>query len=430
MCAMDIARPASVARKKRIRRISYLAGGLVAVALITLGLSRLKPAAPTVDGATIWIDTVKRGPMLREVRGLGTLVPEDIRWIPATTDGQVEQILIYPGTKVTPDSVILILSNPQLEQEAQDAELQLKAAEADLASLKAKLESDLLTEKSTVAQVQSDYTQAAMQAKVNEELSKEQLQSDLITKQSEVKADQLKTQLDLAKTQLAGAAEANQAQLAAQQAKVDQARAAYELKVSQVNKLKVRAGVAGVLQAVPVEVGARVNNTTNLARVVDPTKLKAELKIAETQAKDIQIGQKASVDTRNGVVDGLVSRIDPAVVNGTVTVDVRMTEPLPRGARPDLSVDGTIELERLANVLYVGRPAFGQENSTVGLFKLIDGGEYAERVQVKLGKSSVNTVQILDGLKEGDRVVLSDMSAWDAVDRLRCAGPACTANAN
>jgi HlyD family secretion protein len=290
MCAMDIARPASVARKKRIRRISYLAGGLVAVALITLGLSRLKPAAPTVDGATIWIDTVKRGPMLREVRGLGTLVPEDIRWIPATTDGQVEQILIYPGTKVTPDSIILVLSNPQLEQEAQDAELQLKAAEADLASLKAKLESDLLTERSTVAQVQSDYTQAAMQAKVNEELSKEQLQSDLITKQSEVKADQLKTQLELAKTQLAGAAEANQAQLAAQQAKVDQARAAYELKVSQVNKLKVRAGVAGVLQAVPVEVGARVNNTTNLARVVDPTKLKAELKIAETQAKDIQIG--------------------------------------------------------------------------------------------------------------------------------------------
>lgn len=427
---MDIARPASVARKKRIRRISYLGGGLVAVALITLGLSRLKPAAPTVDGATIWIDTVKRGSMIRQVRGLGTLVPEDIRWIPATTDGQVEQILIYPGTPVTPDSVIMVLTNPQLEQEAQDAELQLKAAEADFASLKAKLESDTLTQRSNVAQVQSDYTQAAMQAKVNEELSKEQLQSDLITKQSEVKADQLKTQLALAKSQLAGNADSVAAQLAAQQAKVDQARAAYQLKATQVAKLKVRAGVKGVLQAVPVDVGQQVAVGANLARVVDPTKLKAELKIAETQAKDIQIGQKASIDTRNGIVDGLVSRIDPAVVDGTVTVDVRMTEPLPKGARPDLSVDGTIELERLADVLYVGRPAFGQENSTVGLFKLVDGGAYAERVQVKLGKSSVNTVEVLGGLKAGDRVVLSDMSAWDAVDRIRCSGPACTANSD
>jgi HlyD family secretion protein len=416
---MDIARPASVAKKKRLRRIMFLAGGLVAVAVITLGLSRLKPAAPTVDRATVWIDTVKSGSMLREVRGLGTLVPEDIRWIPATTEGQVEQILIYPGTPVTPDSVILVLSNPQLQQEAQDAELQLKAAEADRASLEAKLASDLLTQRSTVAQVQSDYTQAAMQAKVNEELSKQQLQSDLITKQSEVKADQLKTQLALAQSQIAGAADANKAQLAAQQAKVEQARAAYQLKASQVDQLKVRAGVAGVLQAVPVEVGQRVNNTTNLARVVDPTKLKAQLKIAETQAKDIQLGQQASIDTRNGVVDGVVSRIDPAVVDGTVTVDVRMRGPLPKGARPDLSVDGTIELERLANVLYVGRPAFGQENSTVGLFKLTDGGEDAERVQVKLGKSSVNTVEILGGLKNGDQVILSDMSAWDAVDRIR-----------
>ncbi|HEY7790182.1 MAG TPA: HlyD family efflux transporter periplasmic adaptor subunit [Vicinamibacterales bacterium] len=419
MSPMDIARPASVAKKKRLRRIMFLAGGLVAVAVITLGLSRLKPAAPTVDRATVWIDTVKSGSMLREVRGLGTLVPEDIRWIPATTEGQVEQILIYPGTPVTPDSVILVLSNPQLQQEAQDAELQLKAAEADRASLEAKLASDLLTQRSTVAQVQSDYTQAAMQAKVNEELSKQQLQSDLITKQSEVKADQLKTQLALAQSQIAGAADANKAQLAAQQAKVEQARAAYQLKASQVDQLKVRAGVAGVLQAVPVEVGQRVNNTTNLARVVDPTKLKAQLKIAETQAKDIQLGQQASIDTRNGVVDGVVSRIDPAVVDGTVTVDVRMRGPLPKGARPDLSVDGTIELERLANVLYVGRPAFGQENSTVGLFKLTDGGEDAERVQVKLGKSSVNTVEILGGLKNGDQVILSDMSAWDAVDRIR-----------
>ncbi|MDE3153650.1 MAG: HlyD family efflux transporter periplasmic adaptor subunit [Acidobacteriota bacterium] len=416
---MDIARPASVARKKKMRRIFYSAGVLVAVALITLGLSRLKPAAPSVDRATVWIDTVKRGSMLREVRGLGTLVPEDIRWIPATTDAQVEQILIYPGTPVKATSVILLLSNPQLQQQAEDAKLQLRAAEADLASLKVKLANDTLAQRSTVAQVQSDYTQAAMQAKVNEELSKEQLISDLITKQSEVKAEQLRTQLQLARQQLDGETGSTAAQLAAQQAKVDQSQALYHLLESQMDQLKVRAGVAGVLQAVPVDVGQRVTAGTNLARVVDPTKLKAQLQIAETQAKDIQLGQQASIDTRNGIVKGQVSRIDPAVQNGTVTVDVRMTGPLPQGARPDLSVDGTIELERLTNVLYVGRPAFGQENSTVGLFKLTDGGDEAVRTQVKLGKSSVNTVEILGGLKEGDQVILSDMSAWDAVDRIR-----------
>ncbi len=419
MSAMDIARPASIAKKKRLRRIFYSGGILAAVALITLGLSRLKPAAPTVDRATVWIDTVKRGSMLRQVRGLGTLVPEDIRWIPATTDAQIEQIVIYPGTDVKPNSVILLLSNPQLQQQAEDAKLQLKAAEADLASLKVKLASDRLAQRSAVAQVQSDYTQAAMQAKVNEELSKEQLISDLITKQSEVKAEQLKTQLDLAQQQLEGETSSTQAQMAAQQAKVDQSQALYNLLLSQMDQLKVRAGVAGVLQAVPVDVGQRVTAGTNLARVVDPTKLKAELKIAETQAKDIQLGQEASIDTRNGIVQGKVSRIDPAVQNGTVTVDVRMTGPLPQGARPDLSVDGTIELERLTNVLYVGRPAFGQENSTVGLFKLTDDGSEAVRAQVKLGRSSVNTVEILGGLKEGDQVILSDMSAWDAVDRIR-----------
>ncbi|HVC21725.1 MAG TPA: HlyD family efflux transporter periplasmic adaptor subunit [Vicinamibacterales bacterium] len=416
---MDIARPSSVARNKRRRRIFYFAGGLVAVALITLGLSRLKPAAPTVDRSTVWIDTVKRGSMLRQVRGLGTLVPEDITWIPATTDGRVERILIYPGTPVKPDSVILLLSNQQLQQQAEDAELQLKAAEADLASLRVKLANDTLAQQSSVAQVQSDYTQAQMQATVNEELTKEQLLAALITRQSIVKAEQLKTQLALAKAQLNGASRSTTAQVAAQEAKVDQLRALYRLRQSQVEALKVRAGIAGVLQAVPVDVGQRVTDTTNLARVVDPTKLKAELKIAETQAKDIQIGQLASIDTRNGVVEGHVSRIDPAVQNGTVTVDVRMQGPLPRGARPDLSVDGTIQLERLTNVLYVGRPAFGQENSTVGLFKLVDGGDEAVRTQVKLGRSSVNTVEILGGLKAGDQVILSDMSAWDAVDRVR-----------
>jgi HlyD family secretion protein len=416
---MDVQRSPSVARNRKIRRILYGAAVLLGVLVVTLGLSRLKPAAPTVERATVWVDTVKRGSMLRQVRGLGTLVPEEIRWIPATTEGRVERIVVKPGTTVTPDTVILELSNPQLEQEAQDAELQLKAAEAEFANLKVQLQNELLSQQAAAATVQADYSQAKLQAEVNEELAKQQLVSDLINKQSKVKAEELKTRYEIEMKRLASNSESAQARLAVQQARVDQLRALAHLRKSQLSALRVRGGVSGVLQQVPVDVGQRVTSATNLARVADPNRLKAELKIAETQAKDVQIGQKASVDTRNGVVEGHVVRIDPAVQNGTVTVDVIMDGELPKGARPDLSVDGTIELERLNDVLYVGRPAFGQEQNQVGLFKLVDGGAGAVRTPVKLGRSSVNTIEILSGLQVGDQVILSDMSAWDAFDRIR-----------
>ncbi len=415
---MDIARPSN-ARRKRTRRLLYAGAGLGAVVLVTLGLSRLKPAAPGVDRAVVWVDTVKRGPMVRQVRGLGTLVPEDIRWIPATTDGRVERILIRPGPAVKADTVILELSNPQVEQALQDAELKLKASEASLANLRVQVENDFLQQRATAAGIAADYNKAKMQYEMNEALAKDQLVSALILRQSQVDADQLAERNEIAQKQLASASESMKARLAVQQSDVDQARAMMLLRRQQADALKVRAGFDGVLQLVPVEVGQQVAPGTNLARVADPSRLKAELKIAETQAKDIQIGQSASIDTRNGVVDGKVVRIDPSVQNGTVTVDVGMDGPLPKGSRPDLSVDGTIELERLNDVLFVGRPAFGQEQSTVGLFRLDADGSGAGRVQVKLGRSSVNTVEVLSGLKAGDQVILSDMSAWDQYDRIR-----------
>jgi HlyD family secretion protein len=415
---MDIARPSN-ARKKRIRNAIYIVVGLLAVGAVSVALSRLKPAAPTVERAVVWPDTVKRGPMVRQVRGLGTLTPEDIRWIPATTQGRVERIILRPGTQVKADSVILELSNPQLEQQLQDAEFKLQAAEAALSNLKVQLQNDLLQTRATAANVEADYNKARMQAQMNEALAKDQLVSELVLRQSKVDAESLGVRNQIAQDQLASKADSTRAQLAVQQSAVDQARALLALTRQQRDELKVRAGLEGTLQLVPVEVGQQVAPGTNLARVANPSRLKAEIKIAETQAKDIQIGQKAEVDTRNGIVGGLVARIDPSVQNGTRTVDVTLTGELPKGAVPDLSVDGTIELERLNDVLYTGRPAFGQEQSVVGLFKIQGDGITAERVQVKLGKSSVNTVEVLSGLKVGDQVILSDMSAYDAYDRIR-----------
>jgi HlyD family secretion protein len=415
---MDIARPSN-AKQKRIRQGIYVGVSLLAVGLVTVGLSRLKPAAPTVERAVVWPDQVKRGPMLRQVRGLGTLTPEDIRWIPATTQARVEKIVLRPGTSVKADSIILELSNPQLEQELQDAQLKLQAAEAGLANLRVQLQNDLLQTKATGASIEADYNKAKMQAQMNEALAKDQLVSDLVLKQSQVDADQLGVRNQIAKDQLATKVDSTRAQVAVQQSSVDQARAVLQLKRQQRDELRVRAGIAGMLQLVPVEVGQQVAPGTNLARVANPARLKAEIKIAETQAKDIQIGQPASIDTRNGIVEGRVARIDPSVQNGTRTVDVSLPDTLPKGAVPDLSVDGTIELERLNDVLYMGRPAFGQEQSVVGLFKISADGTGAERVQVKLGKSSVNTVEVLSGLKVGDQVILSDMSAYDAFDRIR-----------
>jgi HlyD family secretion protein len=414
---MDIPRPVDV-RKRRLRRAGYTVAALVALAGLTLGLSRLQPAAPSVERSTVWIDTVKRGPMLRAVHGLGTLVPEDIRWIPATTMGRVERIVLRPGIVVEPDAVILELSNPQLEQEFQEANLKLKGSEAGLANLRVQLTNDSLAQQAATASIEAEYEKAALQAKVNQQLAEKSLISSIIVQQSTLDAQQLSQRLAIAKRQLESQNESTQARLAVQESEVEQARAMMQLRQRQVNELKVRAGIAGVLQLVPVDVGQQVAPGTNLARVANPEHLKAELRIAETQAKDIQLGQPASIDTRNGVVAGTVSRIDPAVQNGTVTVDVAITGELPRGARPDLSVDGTIELERLPDVLFVGRPAFGQEQSAVGLFKVQPDGE-ASRVQVTLGRSSVNTIEVVSGLDVGDQVVLSDMSTWDAFDRVR-----------
>ena len=419
---MDIARPASVARKKKIRRTLVAVGTLVAVVLVTVGLAQLKPAAPTVESGSFWPGQVKKGAMVRQVRGPGTLVPEDIRWIPASTEGRVDRILTLAGSKVEADTVILELTDERVHQEALDAEYQLRAAEADLASLAVRLRNDLLQLQSQVADIQAQYHRARITAEANEQLSKEGLQSSVTTQISRVEADELANRYRIEQERLKIQAESTEAQLAAERARVAQSRGLYGLRRQQLEGLKVRAGIQGVLQLVPVEVGQRVTSGTNLARVAVPGRLKAELRIPETQARDVEPGLTAVIDTRNGEVEGRVARVDPAAQNGTVLVDVAFTGPLPRGARPDLSVDGTIELERLADVLYVERPAFGQENSTVSLFKLTGpptAFESAERVQVKFGRSSVTTIEVLDGLREGDRVILSDMSAWDGQDRLR-----------
>jgi HlyD family secretion protein len=417
---VDIARPAIVARQRRTRRIAYGTAGLVAVLLITLGLSRLKPAAPSVDRGTLVIDTVKRGGMLRQVRGLGTLVPEELRWIPAATEGRVERIVVQPGSTVSPDTVILELSNPELEMQALDAESQVRAAEAQFAELKVRLESQHLDQEAAAASVQADYAQARMRADTDQQLADQGLVADLNRKLSRVTADQLENRNRIEQRRLAIAGDSIKAQLAGQQAQVDQKRVLARLRRSQVRAQAVRAGIGGMLQQVPVEVGQRVSPGTILAKVAEQNRLKAVIKVAETQAKDIQIGQPASIDTRNGVVDGRVSRVDPASQNGTVTVDVALTGELPKGARPDLSVDGTVELERLENILYVGRPAQGgQGPGPVGLFKLEEGGSTATRVTVHLGRASVSTVEVVGGLKEGDQVILSDTSAYDAVDRIR-----------
>jgi len=414
---MDIPRE-SEARRQRRRRLLYGLVAVVAVFITTLGLSRLRPAAPTVERATIWPDTVKRGPMVREVRGLGTLVPEDILWIPAVTDGRVKRRLL-PGIAVKADTILIELTNPELEQATLDAEWQLKQAMADFSSLKARLDSQLLDQRVTAATVQSDYQQAHLTAEKDAALVKLGLQSELNLKLSAAKAGASATRNQIETERVKVLADSMAAQLAAQRAKIEQLRALYNLKRSQLDSLRVRAGAEGVLQEVPVEVGQRAAAGTILAKVAQPAHLKAQLKIAETQAKDVQLGQKASIDTHNGAIAGHVIRIDPSVINGTRTVDVKLDDPLPPGAVPDLSVDGTITIERLSDALYVGRPTMGQANSKITLFKLVNGGKEAVRVPVTLGRASVSTIEVMEGLKPGDEVILSDMSAWDGFDRIR-----------
>ncbi len=401
---MDIQRPSN-ARAKKIKRIVYVTVAVLLCAGVTLALSRLKPAAPSLDASTIWPDTVKRGPMLREVRGLGTLVPEDIHWIPAQTAARVDKIVIRPGHLVQPDTVILEMSNPETKRDLLDAEYALKAAEANYANLRVQVDSDLMSQKANEAAVRSDYEQAHLQHDVDEKLFKEGIGSENTKNLSKVKEDQLAIRLKLESERTKISEESAKSRLQAQQSQVEQAKATYGLRLSQAQALRVRAGITGVLQLVPVEEGQNVAIGTNVARVADPKKLKAEIKIAETQAKDITIGPKSTIDT--------------SVVNGTVTVDVAFDEPLPPSARADLSVDGTIELENLRDVLFVGRPVHGQAESTISLFKITTDGSEASRINVKLGRSSVTTIEILSGLQVGDKVILSDMSQWDNVDRIR-----------
>jgi HlyD family secretion protein len=416
---MDVARPQSVARNKKIKRILTAVLVLIAAAGVTLGLSRMRPAAPSVDRATVWIDSVKRGEMLRQVRGIGTLVPEEVRWIPATSDGVIEERRVRAGDVVRPDTILLVMSNPDVQQRSTDAELQLKGSEADLASLRATLQNDLLNQEATEVNTEAEYNKAKLDYEANLELAKDGLIADVILRKSQVTAQELASKIETEKKKIDGMAKSVEARIGAQQAKVDQLRVVYELRRKQLEELNVRAGVAGVVQQVPVEAGMRVAPGTILAKVAEPGRLKAELQIAETQVKDVIPGQAASIDTRNGIIPGQVIRIDPAAVNGTVKVDVQLNGECPTGrCRPDLSVDGTIDIERLANVLYVGRPAYGQAESTVGIFKLMQNGE-ANRVQVKLGRSSVNQIEILEGLRESDQVILSDMSTWDSYDRVR-----------
>ena len=420
---MDIARP-DLKKKKTRQLVIYSAVGVVVLAALAIGVSRLKPAAPTVDRSTIWPDTVKRGDLTIQVRGsTGSLVPREdsIELIPAQTDATVVRIIALPGAIVTPDTVIMDLTDPQLEQELLSAQSALKGAQADYKSLNATLQSTLMDKKIAAAQVNASYATDLRQAQTDEQLYKLGVVSGVVAGASKNASDQLTAQKKLSEEQLDVNAKAIEVQLASAATKVEQAEAQLDLYEKQSNALHVRAGISGVLAQLPVplQVGQHVTSGTSVAKVIQKDKLKAALQIAETQARDIQLGQPASIDTHNGIIPGHVSRIDPSVLNGTVTVDVALDGPLPAGARPDLSVDGTINLAELKDVLQVGRPALGNDFSTLSLFKEDPDGKGAVRVPVKVGRSSVNSIQILEGLKEGDVVILSDMSHEDGVDRIR-----------
>lgn len=415
---MDIPRQKKK-NSRNLRRLLYALLGLAAVLLITLGVSRLKSAAPSVERSTVLIGTVQRGPMHLQVRGAGTLVPEEIRVVAASTEGRVERILVQPGAEVTADTVIVELVNPELQQTALDAQYQLRAAESDYNNLRVKIESDRMSQQAATASVRADYQQAKIQTDTDEALAKDGLIPALNLKLSRVKSEELANRYQIEQQRIEVNARSGVAQLASQQARIAQIRALAQLKQTQLESLHVRAGTNGVLQQMQVEAGQQITPGLNLAKVAEPERLKVQLKIAETQARDIQLGQSASVDTRNGIIPGHVVRIDPSVQQGTVTVDVALDGSLPQGARPDQSVDGTIELANLDNVLFMERPAFGQAQSKVGLFKLESGGKSAVRVNVTLGRSSVDKVEILEGLQPGDQVILSDTSAMDNLERIR-----------
>jgi HlyD family secretion protein len=415
---MDVQRP-DLANTRRRKRLILAGVATAVVAFATFGVSRLKPAAPEVDSSGLFIDTVKRGAMVRQVRGTGVLVPENVRWIPAATEARVERILVRPGSVVQAATVVLELSNPEVEQAARDVELQLGSAVAELRRREIELQSAILAQQALAADVEAQMTDAQSQAEVDDELARNGLTSELTRKRSRNRAEQLQNRSAIERQRLAISRKAAEADMTMQRSRVDQLRALYDLRQQQRGALQVRAGIDGVLQQLPVEIGQRVGAGTNLARVAQPEPLKAELRIAETQARDIAVGQLVTIDTRNGTANGRVTRVDPAVQNGTIGVDVGFDGPLPRGARPDLTVDGVIELERLDNVLYTGRPVQGTDGATIGLFKLNASGDEAVQTSVAIGRTSVSSVEIRSGLKEGDRVILSDMSAWSEHQRIR-----------
>ena len=419
---MDISRP-DIKKKKRRQQWMWGAVAVVVVAAIAFFVTRLKPAAPSVDRATVWTDSVKRGPLILQVRGPGTLVPREdsILLIPSQTDATVVHIRVLPGAHVAPDTILMDLADPQLQQQLLSAEQALKGARADYKALAATLQSTLMDKKVTAAQLNSDFTQDQLQAQTDQKLFELGVVSGLVANASKNKADQLTAQRQISQEQLDVNAKAIEVEMASSQAKVDQAQALYDLYKKQQDALQVRAGISGVLStlALPVQVGQHVTAGTSVAEVVQPDKLKAALNIAETQAHDIAVGQPAEVDTHNGIVQGHVTRIDPTVLNGTRVVDVSMEGPLPPGAVPQLSVDGTIDLDHIMDTLQVGRPAFGNVNSTISLFKLSPDSKTAVRVPVKVGRASVNSIQVLEGLQVGDTVILSDMSREDNVDKIR-----------
>jgi HlyD family secretion protein len=427
--AMDVKRDPAILKKKKIRRAILGGLAIIAVIVISVAVSKLKPAAPGVSATTLWFGTVKRGDLVREVHGAGTLVPENIRWIPATTSGRVEELVLRPGAMVKPGTVILILSNPDLESQAKTAELQWRSSQATLENAKATLRSNRLTQEAAVVDAESQLAVNQATLDANKQLQAQGLVADLTIKQMQAAVDQAKTKLDLAKKSLDIAIENEQSNIAPQEAAVAQQKAGFDQFQRQLGDLQVKSMMSGVLQVIPVEVGQQVAQGANLARVADPSVLKAEVRISETQTKDLALGQPADIDTRNGHVKGHVTRIDPSSTNGTVGVDVGLDEALPPGARPDLSVDGVIQLEKLVNVLQVERPAFGQEDQQVSLFKLIpagapimagqEAGHEAVQTPIKLGKASVQFIQVLEGLQEGDRVVLSDMSQYDGFNRIK-----------
>ncbi len=415
---VDIKRDPSILKKKRMRQSALGVAGVIAIIMVTIGVSKLKPAAPEVERSTVWIDTVKRGPMTRAVRGAGRLVPEDIRWITATTSGRVERIVLRPGAQVAPGTVIAVLSNPQLQQQVAQARLAWQTAQANLANRRAELERGILTQQSELANLEQQLQQARSELEAEEGLAKEGLSQAIQLKQKRSNVAVLNNRVELAKKSLQMAIEGRDSQIAPQVAEVNNRAAEYQLRSTELGDLTIKSDMTGQLQLLPIEVGQSVGAGSNVARVSNPTRLKAELQIPETQTRDLAIGQPAEIDTRNGIVRGIVSRIDPAAQGGTVGVDVTLEGELPAGARPDLSVDGTIQLEHLPDVIQVGAPAAGSEHSTISLFKL-DGNGEAHRVQVKLGRRSVSLVEVVEGLQPGDQVILSDMSQYDSNDRVR-----------